>query len=200
MSLVYYYYHRERQREAAATDRGRQQEILLQANENLIRTQVIDEKVERIKCTVENFMSTTSSKDECNSSREEASNVHRLCPLSSSFTELIGGAGVREEFVSVDGEQQHGDNYEHNHMSSIKSHGTTMMAENSCTICLEPFMPGDEVAWAKGLNCHHCFHFDSLVPWLLMSHGVSSMPNGIPKQEGLHDSSIQQCWVSPDQH
>ncbi len=43
-------------------------------------------------------------------------------------------------------------------------------AENLCSVCLEPFLTGDEVAWSKDLTCHHCFHSDCLVPWL-MKHG-----------------------------
>ena len=39
--------------------------------------------------------------------------------------------------------------------------------ENACSICLEPFLPGEEVAWSKGLECRHCFHSECLIPWLM---------------------------------
>ena len=39
--------------------------------------------------------------------------------------------------------------------------------ENICSICLETFRVGDEVTWSKDLRCHHCFHSDCLITWLM---------------------------------
>jgi hypothetical protein len=42
--------------------------------------------------------------------------------------------------------------------------------DNVCSVCLEPFCQGEEVAWSRELKCQHCFHSECLVPWL-MKHG-----------------------------
>ncbi len=56
-------------------------------------------------------------------------------------------------------------------MSSIFFHGDHEMncayAENICSICLEFFSSGEEVAWSKELKCRHCFHSHCLTSWLM---------------------------------
>ena len=44
---------------------------------------------------------------------------------------------------------------------------SSTVGENVCSVCLEPFLPDQEVAWSKSLKCRHCFHADCLIPWLM---------------------------------
>ena len=36
-----------------------------------------------------------------------------------------------------------------------------------CSICLEPFESGEEIAWSKHMKCQHIFHSDCLEQWLM---------------------------------
>jgi len=36
-----------------------------------------------------------------------------------------------------------------------------------CSICLENFEPTDELSWSKSLKCHHVFHKECVLPWLM---------------------------------
>jgi len=40
--------------------------------------------------------------------------------------------------------------------------------DNICSICLEPFEPQQDIAWARDKTCFHCFHSACLVPWLMI--------------------------------
>lgn len=44
------------------------------------------------------------------------------------------------------------------------------LGENLCPICIEPFQVGEGVAWSRLGHCRHAFHYDCLLPWLVMGH------------------------------
>ncbi|KAK9239447.1 hypothetical protein V1525DRAFT_37386 [Lipomyces kononenkoae] len=50
--------------------------------------------------------------------------------------------------------------------STISLSSTLMIPTNGCTICFEPFLPGEDL---RVLPCHHGFHAACVDPWLLNS-------------------------------
>jgi hypothetical protein len=36
-----------------------------------------------------------------------------------------------------------------------------------CTICLEEYKAGDEIAWSRNPDCHHVYHTHCVVEWLM---------------------------------
>ncbi len=130
--------------EATERDRELLRERLEEDSKNPVkRAQVIKQKIATQICTAINFM----SRDDYNRSIGTSS-------MNSSHSSSSNLSITRDLTV----EENDGDHV------SIESQSK---AENLCSICLEPFMPGDEVAWSKDLNCNHCFHSDCLMPWLM---------------------------------
>ena len=39
----------------------------------------------------------------------------------------------------------------------------------NCAICLESFHYGDTICRGQNSDCHHEYHMDCIVPWLLQS-------------------------------
>jgi len=54
--------------------------------------------------------------------------------------------------------------------AGVMDQGDDLQEDNedmTCTICLEPFEAGQDLSFSRGLKCHHCFHRDCLVPWMM---------------------------------
>ncbi len=51
--------------------------------------------------------------------------------------------------------------------SDMDSGTNSTDTENLCSVCLEPFLEGEEVAWSRQLTCNHCFHSSCLITWLM---------------------------------
>jgi len=43
--------------------------------------------------------------------------------------------------------------------------------EITCSVCLDVFEVGDELAWSQKLTCQHVFHKDCLISWLMKDDG-----------------------------
>ena len=138
------------------------------------RKLVIERKIARKKCSAQNIICT--KKDE---SVDTGSTRSLDCCSSSSNA----SAGV----VDAVREEDHHDEDPNN-------------AENLCSVCLEPFLPGDEVAWSKDLKCQHCFHFDCLNPWL-MKHGDCPVcrTEFLSKKDFMTSSRIVDDTISSDE-
>ncbi|KAL7536139.1 hypothetical protein ACHAWF_005380 [Thalassiosira exigua] len=39
-----------------------------------------------------------------------------------------------------------------------------------CSICIEPFRVGEQVAWSKLGHCRHVFHYECILPWAVIGH------------------------------
>jgi hypothetical protein len=39
-----------------------------------------------------------------------------------------------------------------------------------CPVCLDPFHVGEEVTWSKLQHCRHTFHYECIIPWLVLGH------------------------------
>lgn len=49
---------------------------------------------------------------------------------------------------------------------SLASSGS-LYSPTSCAICIERYSKGDEIAWSFNERCHHAFHLDCILDWLL---------------------------------
>ena len=38
----------------------------------------------------------------------------------------------------------------------------------TCPICLDQYVPGDEICWSSNTTCPHDFHLDCMMDWLMM--------------------------------
>mmetsp|Transcript_3401 Transcript_3401/g.4522 ORF Transcript_3401/g.4522 Transcript_3401/m.4522 type:complete len:352 (-) Transcript_3401:411-1466(-) len=56
--------------------------------------------------------------------------------------------------------QHHLDIYQEDSTSSLHS-------PRSCPICMELYHEGESVAWSRNEKCHHVFHLDCLMDWLM---------------------------------
>jgi hypothetical protein len=44
---------------------------------------------------------------------------------------------------------------------------SSLYSPKVCPICMEPYKAGDEIAWSKNEECHHAFHLDCILNWLM---------------------------------
>ena len=51
-------------------------------------------------------------------------------------------------------------------MPSLDS-SATLYSPTSCAICLDSYSIGDEIAWSHNDLCHHAFHLECIVDWLM---------------------------------
>jgi hypothetical protein len=47
---------------------------------------------------------------------------------------------------------------------------------NSCAICLCPYYPDERILWSSNPNCHHAFHSECIVEWLVKMQDGSPCP------------------------
>lgn len=86
-------------------------------------------------------------------------------PYCSPFTETLNKNDV---FV----ESLRGDN---SRISFLDGHEdgdsteSTIYSPKKCSICLESYVPNDEICWSNNPNCYHAYHLDCLIDWLMRS-------------------------------
>lgn len=51
--------------------------------------------------------------------------------------------------------------------SILNDDESTSQSELVCSICLEEYNVGDKIAWSKNDECHHAFHKDCIIEWLV---------------------------------
>jgi len=39
-----------------------------------------------------------------------------------------------------------------------------------CPICCEDYRKGDDIAWSRNEECHHAYHVDCILQWLMDNH------------------------------
>ncbi len=49
---------------------------------------------------------------------------------------------------------------------SLASSGS-LYSPTSCAICIDRYSKGDEIAWSFNEKCHHAFHLDCILDWLM---------------------------------
>ena len=50
----------------------------------------------------------------------------------------------------------------------IKSKSTlSLYSPTRCPICLASYDTGEEIAWSKNEECHHAFHLECIMGWLM---------------------------------
>jgi len=54
-------------------------------------------------------------------------------------------------------------------MKEESSLSCSLYSPKSCPICIETYQVGEEIAWSKNENCHHAFHLDCIMTWLMKS-------------------------------
>jgi hypothetical protein len=47
---------------------------------------------------------------------------------------------------------------------------STFYSPKSCPICLERYVNGDEICWSRNEKCHHAYHLQCILEWLLHSN------------------------------
>lgn len=47
---------------------------------------------------------------------------------------------------------------------------STFYSPKSCPICLERYKKGDEICWSQNVKCHHAYHLQCILEWLLHSN------------------------------
>ena len=43
----------------------------------------------------------------------------------------------------------------------------SLYSPRSCPICCENYQKGDAIAWSKNESCHHAYHVDCILEWLM---------------------------------
>jgi hypothetical protein len=161
--MSYFYYKRKAtsvQRGLAPTNQRLHEDvdeaavIKLRRKDPGTRKLVIEQKIVRKKCTAQNVICT-----EGHSSVDTHSTQSLEC-VSSSLTKYCRAQAARRENEEQD----------------------TTCDANTCSVCLEPFSVGNEVAWSKELKCRHCFHSDCLIPWLMKHAGCPVCRSAILKK------------------
>lgn len=61
-----------------------------------------------------------------------------------------------------------------------------------CSVCLNHFNVGDELAWSRKLKCQHVFHSDCLIPWLMKHEECPVCRTKLIDDEDLLDNEISE--------
>ena len=85
------------------------------------------------------------------------------------YIDTIGSDSIRgfESFKddSIGPDQEEADGVGGGYTSS-----SSLFSPKICTICCEEYKKGDDVAWSKNEECHHAYHVDCILEWLMMNH------------------------------
>lgn len=46
----------------------------------------------------------------------------------------------------------------------------SLYSPQACPICLEDYKKGDDIAWSKNEKCHHAYHVDCIMEWLMKNN------------------------------
>eukprot|EP00554_Chaetoceros_debilis_P007534 CAMPEP_0194076354 /NCGR_PEP_ID=MMETSP0149-20130528/3161_1 /TAXON_ID=122233 /ORGANISM="Chaetoceros debilis, Strain MM31A-1" /LENGTH=209 /DNA_ID=CAMNT_0038757073 /DNA_START=305 /DNA_END=935 /DNA_ORIENTATION=+ len=46
-------------------------------------------------------------------------------------------------------------------------HADSLYSPKTCPICFEDYKKGDDIAWSKNEKCHHAYHVDCIMQWLM---------------------------------
>jgi hypothetical protein len=44
---------------------------------------------------------------------------------------------------------------------------SSLYSPKSCPICIEEYKVGDQIGWSRNTECHHAFHLDCILDWLM---------------------------------
>lgn len=95
--------------------------------------------------------STKSQKGSANAT--QALSIHQGLSQGLSFpVALPDDHDHDEETPCIRGEEKEEDNSQ---------------SEQMCSICLEEYKVGDAIAWSRNDECHHAFHKDCIIEWLV---------------------------------
>ena len=46
----------------------------------------------------------------------------------------------------------------------------SLYSPQACPICLADYKKGDDIAWSKNEKCHHAYHVDCIMEWLMKNN------------------------------
>eukprot|EP00568_Trieres_chinensis_P018424 CAMPEP_0183329084 /NCGR_PEP_ID=MMETSP0160_2-20130417/84612_1 /TAXON_ID=2839 ORGANISM="Odontella Sinensis, Strain Grunow 1884" /NCGR_SAMPLE_ID=MMETSP0160_2 /ASSEMBLY_ACC=CAM_ASM_000250 /LENGTH=153 /DNA_ID=CAMNT_0025497263 /DNA_START=160 /DNA_END=621 /DNA_ORIENTATION=- len=72
--------------------------------------------------------------------------------------------------------------------STVRSVGSIRSSQATkavCSICLDPYEPGETVCWSLAEECNHIFHEDCIVEWLIKHDNCPMCRSNM--LESLHD-------------
>mmetsp|Transcript_4812 Transcript_4812/g.7259 ORF Transcript_4812/g.7259 Transcript_4812/m.7259 type:complete len:102 (-) Transcript_4812:482-787(-) len=44
---------------------------------------------------------------------------------------------------------------------------SSLYSPQSCPVCCEDYKKGDDIVWSRNDGCHHVFHLDCIMTWLM---------------------------------
>ena len=51
--------------------------------------------------------------------------------------------------------------------SSTQKTTSSLYSPQTCPICCEDYEVGDDIAWSKNEECHHAYHVECILEWLM---------------------------------
>jgi len=90
---------------------------------------------------------------------------HLLCEedLQRSKNDIEAGANIDDNMIRLPGNEE--------------------LIPNTCAICLCDFEISETVMWSSNPNCHHCFHDDCILTWLVKIKEEEGTPCPCCRQE-----------------
>ena len=55
----------------------------------------------------------------------------------------------------------------HNIDDDNNSNSSSMYSPKSCAICIQTYKDGDDICWSRNDKCHHAYHLNCMVKWLM---------------------------------